>query len=256
MEWMDRFVTIMDVVSAENERGIGVTTLANETGLSKGTLYRILQDMVHYKLIVQVPETKKYYLGPRSMIWGSCFVKGRDVSTILSPFCDDIAERTQLYAYICRYVTNEVYCIYTHQPLQEHKTTYFVHVGQRMPLHASAAAKAILAHQPQDMVKYLLDQSSWQIFTAHTAKRVADLMEELETVRKEKVAWCREEIDVGVAALSVPLFIGDTAGFSLSVVGNSNDIYAQQERLCELLSSAGHSMSEQLAEINDFMPLV
>ena len=192
MEWMDRFVTIMDVVSAENERGIGVTTLANETGLSKGTLDRILQDMVHYKLIVQVPETKKYYLGPRSMIWGSCFVKGRDVSTILSPFCDDIAERTQLYAYICRYVTNEVYCIYTHQPLQEHKTTYFVHVGQRMPLHASAAAKAILAHQPQDMVKYLLDQSSWQIFTAHTAKRVADLMEELETVRKEKVAWCRE----------------------------------------------------------------
>ena len=62
MEWMDRFVSIMNAVSMENEHGVGVTSLAGETGLSKGTLHRILQDMVRCRLIVQMPETKKYHL--------------------------------------------------------------------------------------------------------------------------------------------------------------------------------------------------
>lgn len=254
MEWMDRFVGIMDAVSLENEHGIGVTALACETGLSKGTLHRILQDMVHYRLIVQMSETKKYHLGPLSMIWGSRFVKGRDISELLSPYCDAIAEKTCLYAYICRFVTNEVYCIYAHKPEPERKT-YFVHVGQRMPLHASSAAKAILAFQPQEKLRYLIEQSPRHSFTAHTQVGVQEIMEELMDIRQKRLAWCREEMENGVSAITVPLFSEEqTVGFSLSLVGSSEDMDIRQKKLTEQLTLEGRIIDEQLKAIHAFVP--
>jgi len=255
MEWMDRFVKIMNIISKENKNGMGITMLASETGLSKGTLHRILQDMVSYKIIIQNPETKKYYLGPLSMIWGSRFVKGKDVSELLASYCDEVADKTQLYTFICRFVTNEVYCIYAYEPIKERRTTYFVHVGQRMPLHASAAAKVVLAYQPQEKVRYLLEQSPRQTFTKYTCSQVSDLMEELAKVRSDGVAWCHEEMEIGVSAISVPLFTANNVVcFSLSLVGNSDDIKTRQDRLCEQILSARNTISTLLSAINDFAP--
>ena len=251
---MDRFVSIMNAVSMDNERGVGVTSLAGETGLSKGTLHRILQDMVHYRLIVQVPETKKYHLGPLSMIWGSRFVKGRDISELLAPYCDETAERTGLYAYICRFVTNEVYCIYTHKPEPEHKT-YFVHVGQRMPLHASAASKVILAYQPLEKMRYLLEQAPRHALTSCTRTNVSEILTELAAVREKKLAWCDEEMENGVSALSVPLFSADNvAVFSLSLVGNTTEIKPRRQKLEEEITTMGHIIDEQLRAIYAFVP--
>ena len=254
MEWMDRFVSIMNAVSMENEHGVGVTSLAGETGLSKGTLHRILQDMVRCRLIVQMPETKKYHLGPLSMIWGSRFVKGRDISELLAPYCDAIAEKTGLYAYICRFVTNEVYCIYAHKPELEHRT-FFVHVGQRMPLHASAASKVILAFQPLEKVRYLMEQAPRHSFTAHTRTSVPGLMAEFAEIQHHKLAWCKEEMEAGVSAVSVPLFSGENAVcFSLNLVGSSLDMESRSQRLEELLVAEGNIIDEQLRAIFTFIP--
>jgi DNA-binding IclR family transcriptional regulator len=255
MEWMDRFVEIMNIVSAEHQHGIGVTMLANDTGLSKGTLHRILQNMVKYELIVQQAESKKYYLGPLSMIWGSRFVKGKDISQLLSGYCDEIAEKSRMYAYLCRFVTNEVYCIYTHQPEQERKT-YFVHVGQRMPIHCAAAAKAVLAFQPTEKVRYLLEQTPRNSYTENTCMNVSEIMAELDTVRDKRIAWCREEMENGVSAMSIPLFAdGATAFFSLSLVGTTAELNDNQAKVEEMLLLEGQKINEQLSGINAFSPI-
>ena len=49
MEWMSRFVSVMDVLSRHAQDGMGVTELAEATGLSKATLHRTLQDMIAHR---------------------------------------------------------------------------------------------------------------------------------------------------------------------------------------------------------------
>lgn len=252
MEWMQRFVGIMDAISAERQKGIGVTGLREKTGLSKGTLHRILQDMVTCKLVIQDPSSRKYSLGPRAMVWGSQFVAGADVSDLLSRSCEALAEETRLYAFLCRYVSHEVYCIYTCAGNRDNMT-YFVHVGQRMPLHASSAAKAILAFQSPEDIRQSLAQITWYPYTERTQVDAAGFRQTLQEIRKQKVAWCHGEMEKGVSAISIPL-IGQngTVRFSLSLIGDSEEIAARQDELLPSLQATGHEMSQQLQAFESF----
>lgn len=252
MEWMSRFVRIMDTVSEAGPSGLSITALAEKTDITKGSLHRILHDMMNYDLIVQHDDTKRYSLGPQSMIWGSRFVNGRDISDLLGPYCARLSQRVRLYGFLCRFVANEVYCVYTHQPEQERRT-YYVHVGQRMPLHASASAKAILAFQPEDKIRYLLEQTPRNYFTERTKLNVVDIVEELHEIRRNRIAWCREEMERGVSAVAVPIFGQDqTVMFSLSLIGNHDEIMANREKICQNLLEIEQVVEQQLRAMQSF----
>ncbi|WP_282200937.1 IclR family transcriptional regulator [Collibacillus ludicampi] len=247
MEWMDRFTAVMDSVSEGGMDGLGVTEIARKTGLTKGTLHRMLKSMVEHRLIVQDPRTRKYRLGPKSMQWGSRFLVGQDPSGLLSDYCDLLAERTDLYTYLCRFDSGEVYCIYTRQPSTS-RNKYFVHVGQRMPLHCSAAAKAILAFQPPSVVNALLLKEKPVKYTEFTKTDIQGRITELNEVFKSRIAFCEEELEVGVTAMSTPIFHGKReALLSISLIGSTSYINSHRELLINELLQIGEKASEHIA---------
>lgn len=235
MEWLNRFVTIMDLISMASIDGIGTSELSKKTLLSKGTLYRILQNMVEHDLIVQDSQTHKYSLGPRSMVWGGTFLAGRDPIRLLWEHCDQLAHRTGLYTYLCRLDAGQVYCVYTKQPSTV-RNTYFVHVGQRMPLHCTAAAKAIVAFHPLDSIESLLSQEPLQRYTENTKIDLNDLAVEYHEITRTRVAFCTEEIEVGISAMATPVFHGkDKVVSSIGLIGTRQEIEDNQELLIKEL---------------------
>jgi len=246
MEWLKRFIDVMNIVSNTTSDGAGVTEIANNTGLSKGTLHRMLQDMVEHNLLTQNSVTRKYRLGPLSMVWGSKFVMGLDPAGLLSGYCDLLAERTNLYTYLCRFEAGEVYCIYTHQPEQSRRQ-YFVHVGQRMPLHSAASAKAILAFQPYHEVLALISKDTPQKFTSYTKTDLAERIKELEEIKKTRISFCLDELEVGVSAISTPIPItSEAAFFSISLVGSADYIGQHRQVLISELLKIGSKAGEYL----------
>ena len=249
MEWLDRFVVIMDCISASAAGGVSITELTQTTGLSKGSLHRILQDMVVHNLISKDSDTKKYCLGTKSMVWGSRFVSVQDPAGLLSHYCDLLAEHTGLYTFLCRINDDEVYCIYTKQPSGVNKK-YFVHVGQRMPIHCTAAAKAIIAFLPQPQLDSLLHENRMSPFTAHTKTDLAQVANELQAVRETKVAFCREELENGVSGVSAPVFVAaGKAAFSISLLGDAAYISKQEDALVRELLQIGREASEQMKSV-------
>jgi DNA-binding IclR family transcriptional regulator len=246
MEWLDRFTSVMDSVSDAASDGIGITDMMRKTGLSKGTLHRMVQDMVSHDLLIQVAATKKYRLGPRSLVWGSNFVIGQDPANLLSGSCDLLAESTNLYVFLCRFERGDVYCIYTRQP-QNGQKKYFVHVGQRMPLHCTAAAKAILAFLPPVEVEKWFARHTLPPFTARTKTVLQDVMAEFPAIQQTKVAFCWEELEIGVSAISTPVFAdkGQPA-FSISLIGESAHIKKNQHVLMEEIVQAGVKASKHM----------
>lgn len=249
MEWLRRFVVIMDNISEATSDGIGITELAQMTELSKGTLHRALQDMLGYNLITQNSNTKKYCLGPKSMVWGSKFVLGQDPAGILSQYCDTLAESTNLYTFLCRITAGQVYCIYTKQPSKFSKK-YFVHVGQRMPLHCTAAAKAILAFLPLPNIQTLVDQNNMEKYTEYTKTQGSQIFDELDTIRRTRVAFCREELETGISGISTPIFVGnEQAAFSISLLGDTAYINRQEGFLVRKISEIGKEASEHMGRV-------
>lgn len=74
-------------------------------------------------------------------------------------------------------------------------------VGQRAPLHATAAGKVLLAYAPRSIVERYVTQPVHR-FTAHTIAEPRRLLCELECVRARGIAWEREESCLGVASVA------------------------------------------------------
>lgn len=249
MEWMDRFVDIMDFVSAASAGGVSITELSVQTGLSKGSLHRVLQDMVAHNLLTKNVDTKKYCLGVKPLVWGSRFVQGQDPAGLLAHYCDALAERTGLYTFLCRINEGEIYCIYTKQPDGIRKK-YFVHVGQRMPLHCTAAAKSIIAFLPQEEGLRLLQRNTMVQFTQQTKSDVSVIADEMREIKTSGVAFCLEELEVGVSGMSVPIFVAEgKAAFSISLLGDAAFIWQQRETLTQALLCVGSQASEQMRSV-------
>ncbi|MBP2636569.1 MAG: IclR family transcriptional regulator [Firmicutes bacterium] len=249
MEWLKRFVAIMDVISEATADGVSITELASTTELSKGTLHRILQDMVGHNLISQNSSTKKYCLGPKAMVWGSKFVLGQDPAGILSQYCDLLAERTNLYTFLSRINEGEVYCIYTKQPSKFNKK-YFVHVGQRMPLHCTAAAKSMVAFLPAVQIDDLITHNNMIKFTEHTKIEASNIIKELQDIKTTGIAFCREELELGVSGISTPIFVGnEQAAFSISLLSDAGFINQQEESLIQEIVKIGKQASEHMGRV-------
>jgi len=250
MEWLNRFTEVMDCISEHPVEGIGISELARRTNLSKSTVHRMLASMVSHQLVTQNSQTKHYVLGPKAMFWGSEFLRSQDPMGLLGQYCEEISRKTGLYSFLSRFQGDQVYCTHTHQP-SNFRNKYFVHVGQRMPFYCTAASKAILAYQERERVHAILVREAYTQITPFTITERMDLERELELVLKEEVAYCLQELEIGVSAISIPIFHepGKTV-ISLSVVGESSLINSDQESIIHELKLVSGSASEHLMSMH------
>ena len=78
-------------------------------------------------------------------------------------------------------------------------------IGGRVPAHAAAGAKAIVAFSSPDMRRALLG-ATLRRFTKNTLTDTATFEREVEKIRKEGVAFDLEEVVVGTYAIAAPVF--------------------------------------------------
>lgn len=250
MEWLNRFTEVMDCISENPIEGIGISELSRKTNLSKSTVHRMLSSMMSHQLVTQNYQTKQYLLGPKAMFWGSQFLRSQDPIGLIGQYCEEISRKTGLYSYLSRFQVDQVYCTHTHQP-SDLRNKYFVHVGQRMPFYCTAASKAILAYQEQERIQSLLANETFAPITPFTISDRRGLEMELETILKENVAYCLQELEIGVSAISVPIFHDERkTSMSLSIVGENTLIETNKEEIVNALKEVSGKASEHLKSMH------
>jgi DNA-binding IclR family transcriptional regulator len=120
-------------------------------------------------------------------------------------------------------------------------------VGETLPKHAAAGAKAILAFSSQEIQKHILD---WPMdrFTPNTIVDPKKYLRHLQVIHKEGVAFDNEEIDLGVSAVGSPVF--DNEGKPIAavvVIGPSQRImHDTKPEIILLLKDTAAKISAQL----------
>jgi len=105
----------------------------------------------------------------------------------------------------------------------------FAEPGRKIPAHATASGKAILASMRADDVDELLGEQPFERFTPSTVVDLECLHAELETVRRNGFAVDREEYEDAVTCIAAPIldsFHNPIA--ALSVSGPSSRLGMQQ----------------------------
>jgi DNA-binding IclR family transcriptional regulator len=101
-------------------------------------------------------------------------------------------------------------------------------VGARAPLHCTAVGKVLLASQPEDYVKQVLDLGL-KAFTPKTIVKNEELLETLAEVAQRHYATDDEESETGLRAVASP--VRNHNGMVIAAVGLAAPVQRMSKKL-------------------------
>jgi IclR family transcriptional regulator, pca regulon regulatory protein len=130
-----------------------------------------------------------------------------------------------------------------------------VNLGLRVPLYVSTPGRLILADLPPRQFAEYLETVTLQKFTSHTVISKQSLIEQIAIIREQGYALGREEFELGVYALSVP--VKSPAGrtlAALTAVGNVARVQSAEsvEHRIAVLRATAVSLHRSLPDTPDF----
>ena len=123
---------------------LGVTELSKKLKLHKNNVFRILATLQSRNYIEQNRSNDNYRLGIKCLELGQTFIHQRGLLKQASPILHDLAETTGETSYISILRGNEV--IYLDAVETSSTVRVVSRVGLHMPLHATAAGKALVSY--------------------------------------------------------------------------------------------------------------
>ena len=205
MQGIQRQVALLDAISDAHEAGASITELCLATGLAKSTAHRILEGLQDAALVVQEEGSKRWRLGPRVAFWAGKYLEGPASLAPLRGFVRRLSQETQFFSYLTILDHGELVCVAVERP--ERKAQFYVQLGSRIPVLSAAGARALLAHEPEETVRPLVERAvAEDPRTRVETMTVASYLEELAETRRRGYATCMEELEVGVSALGAAVF--------------------------------------------------
>ena len=198
---------MMDLLRALEQRDSGMTIsdLIGVLGQPRTTVYRILNTLQHHDM-VRRDDAGAYHLGARLLTLAS-HVASRasdvDLAAIAQPFIDKLAAELGDGVKLSVIDNEGILVLAASQGRREYALT--VAPGQRMPIHAGAASKLLLAYlEPEEQARWISKPLS--AFTSRTVTDPKRLRSELARIRRLGWAQDKGENAPSIHAYAAPIF--------------------------------------------------
>ena len=247
MKSLEKIIKILDYLS-DVKRDVGITELSLELNLPKSTVHRILKSLLSYSLVDQERDTSKYRLGLRIIEYSNSFYNSFDFRQIAKPFLKKICSETGLTTFLTAWYNGRSICIDSIAPSRNANTHLFVEIGKEMPFHSAASAKILLAHQPSEDIKRIINEKTLPKYTSKTIINPKKLEEHLSEIRHKGFSICNEELEEGIKAISVPVKnINKDAIASITITGLSKRISSSNiNKFIKILVNSAQELSGML----------
>jgi DNA-binding IclR family transcriptional regulator len=201
---IDKALTILSAFAPYNNE-MGTIEISRKLGFHKATVSRILLNLTRHGFLHQNPKTKKFILGPTILTLAGTIRQSlnNNMLHIAKPFVDDLRDRikeTVILEVISGENTIIVYVAEGPRPIRIAGT-----VGDILPAHVAAGAKAILAFSSPDVWKSF-SNAKMHSFTENTITDPKVLHDQFEEIRGQGFAFDNEEHDIGINAIGAPIF--------------------------------------------------
>lgn len=255
MNSIEKSIQILNYLS-NAERSVGITELSSKLLFPKSTIHRMLKSLVSYSLVNQEGDTSKYRLGLRIIEYSNSFYNSFDFRQIAKPFLKKICLGTGLTTFLTAWYNGRSICIDSISPSRNANTHLFVETGKEMPFHSAASAKILLAHQPSDDIKRIINEKTLPKYTSKTIINPKKLEEHLSEIKHKGFSVCNEELEEGIKAISVPVKdINKDVIASITITGLSKRISSNNiKKFIKILVNSSQKLSGMLGykEKNNF----
>lgn len=235
-------VTMLSVIETlDEEGGAGVTTVADRLGVAKSTAHAHLRTLLDQQYVVKRGET--YHVGLRFLELGQAATAPWDEHEFIEEKVEELAAESQMRAQFLVEEHDEAVDVY--RSTGRHSVPTNSRVGARIPLHAVAAGKTMLAHFPEERVDAIVDRRGLDRLTDNTIDDRDQLAAVLERIRTRGYARNEEESWEGVRAVGAPVTTPEGAVLgALSVSGSTHRF--DPEEFSDLVRGAANEIELNL----------
>lgn len=238
---------VMDVLSlfTPSRTVLGVTEAAALLKRPKSTVSRWMNSMADVGFLRRDPKTQQFFLGGRLAAFGELYRHATPIQKSARPMLEWLVEVTGETAIIA---VEELGMVLNLDAAESPRPIRGVgSIGRRLPLHATAAGKTLLAWRGEAVIREVVG-ASLETLTPNTVATVDALLAELEQVRRNGYSTSDGEFDEHLVAVCAPVL--NAAGeviAAVSIAGPSTRLPKQLlPSLAESVMAAGRRISKEL----------
>jgi len=225
---LDRYFRVLEVV-ANFPHGVTLVQMVEVLGLPKTTVHRLLKGLVASgALTAMTPRYGPYVLGARFLNILYSGMPDDWVDWLARPILKELVEKTGETCFIARLSDFNIHSVAMVTP--DNDVRSFVLPGRTLAPHGASSAKAILAFQPEALVRAMLP-SPLPAITDNTKTRIKDILKEYEEIRATNLAFCVGEDIPGFAGIASPIHLPSIGvKYSVAITGTIDDLIVKHKK--------------------------
>ena len=199
---VDKAITVLNCFSS-SEPILSVGTLSKMTGYTLSTVSRLMSTMETRGVVQRVKGHGRYQLGYRIYMWGTLSQARNNLAALARPnmevLRDLCGEEVSLYV-----VMDGARSCLERVP-SRHALAMTGDVGGRLPLHAGAAGRLLLAYMDEKDRREYIEHTGLERYTPNTFTDAHRLNAKLQEIRRQGYAVSREERELGSFSVVAPV---------------------------------------------------
>jgi DNA-binding IclR family transcriptional regulator len=212
----------------DRDSATGLGELAQALGVSTPTAYRIMQTLVATGFARPAGAREAQYEPSfRVVELASRVLDNNDLRSALLPTLHELA--SQLGESVTLAVPDGAEIVFVERVTTDTQIRFYCDVGRRLPLHAGAAARAILAWLPERQFESYA-AGNLHALTPATRTGLSALRADRAEIRAAGYAVSVDEVDLGISAVAVPLLAVSGAVVGAVAVANLTARWSDADR--------------------------
>lgn len=211
-----RGLSVLQELSGEPRRR-SLSEIAAALKVTRSSAYRLLVTLGHLGFVDFDPATKSYALGVEVLRLGYGYLAARDLVEVAMPHLVRLRDRTSWSAHLGELNEREV--VYLARVPTRRSIASTVHVGTRLPAHATTMGRVLLSSLPPDAVRALYEDAPADDPPTTGAANLGRLLRQLSADAAAGVVVQVSGYEPGVASVAAP--IRDMAGRVVAAINIS-----------------------------------
>lgn len=229
--------------------GCPLAHLSELAGLNKSTVHRLLQGLQSCGYVTPAPAAGSYRLTTKFISVGQKALSSLNIIHVAAPHLETLNLATGETVNFSSREDDHAILIYKLEPTTGMLRTR-AYIGQHMPLYCSAMGKLYMAFGQEDYVKHYWENHQDEIrqLTCNTITGLPAMYDELAQIRECKMAMDREENELGVSCVAVPVFdIHGRVPYAISIsLSTSRLKQVGEQNLLKSLRETAQAISNEL----------
>ena len=246
----DRTLLALEVLGS-TQGGLGVSELGRRLGVDKSTAHRLLATLLGRGFVRFSPSTQRYLLGFRLMTLAAAAARDIDLVEVARPIMEDL--RNACGEAVSLAILTDGDAMIVSKLSGTGVITVNLGVGSRMPVHASALGKALVAWLPVPLQPLKFVSGELEVFTPRTMASVDQFTAHLELVRLRGWAIDDEEVSIGLRCVAAP--VHNSAREVVASLGVSGPVNRVTLEAAQDLAQRAIASANELSSLFGWVPM-